>query len=122
MTVQVRGNTRRYKRHSIDVPIRVIVHRTSKTTVFMARGHELSEGGMALTAGVELKPGDETEVEFTPVLGHADSYPRDCPQPVRLPIRNGVCRGRCPGVRTGRPPPADAGGNEFHLTLTRGRL
>lgn len=66
MIVQVRSNTRRYKRHSIDVPIRVIVHRTSKTTVFMARGNELGEGGMALTAGVELKPGDETEIEFTP--------------------------------------------------------
>jgi hypothetical protein len=48
MTVQVRSNPRRYKRHSIDVPIRVIVHRTSKTTVFMARGNELSEGGWLL--------------------------------------------------------------------------
>ena len=66
MTATDHRNTRRYKRHSIDVPIRVIVHRTSKTTVFVARGNELSEGGMALTAGVELKPGDETEIEFTP--------------------------------------------------------
>jgi len=61
----VRSNPRRYERHSIDVPIRVIVHRTSKTTVFMARGNELSEGGWLLP-GVELKPGDETEIEFTP--------------------------------------------------------
>lgn len=66
MTVPVRGNTRRYKRYAIDVPIRVIVHRTRKTTVFVARGNELSEGGMALTAGVELNPGDEAEIEFTP--------------------------------------------------------
>lgn len=65
------GHVRRWPRHRIDVPIRVIVHRSSvhtssKTSIFPARGNELSEGGIALTAGVELKPGDETEVEFTP--------------------------------------------------------
>jgi hypothetical protein len=48
MTVQVRSNPRRYKRHSIDVPIRVIVQGTGQTTVFMARGNELSEGGWLL--------------------------------------------------------------------------
>jgi PilZ domain len=66
MTVQVERRSRRWRRHPIDVPIRVIVHRSSKTSVFPGRGNELSEGGMALTAGVELNPGDETEVEFTP--------------------------------------------------------
>lgn len=44
----------------------MIVDTSSKTSVFVGRGNELSEGGMALTAGVELKPGDETAIEFTP--------------------------------------------------------
>jgi hypothetical protein len=34
--------------------------------VIVGRGNELNKGGMALTAGVELKPGDQTEIEFTP--------------------------------------------------------
>lgn len=66
MTVLVKSNTRRWPRHHLDVPIRVIVHSESKTSVFPGRGNELSEGGMAVTAGVELKPGDRTEIEFTP--------------------------------------------------------
>jgi hypothetical protein len=32
----------------------------------VGRGNELSEGGLAVTAGVEMKPGDEAEIEFTP--------------------------------------------------------
>src|SRR5579883_2945652 len=50
------ANTRRWVRHKIDVPIRVIVNRSLKTSVVPGRGNELSEGGMALTAGVELTP------------------------------------------------------------------
>ena len=48
------------------MPIRVIVHRATKTGVMVGRGNELSEGGMSLMAGVELRPGDETEIEFPP--------------------------------------------------------
>jgi hypothetical protein len=57
---------RRWRRHKVDVPIRVIVHGTSKTSLFDGRGNELSEGGMALTAGLELRLGDRVEIEFTP--------------------------------------------------------
>jgi hypothetical protein len=32
----------------------------------VGRGNELSEGGLAVTAGVEMKLGDEAEIEFTP--------------------------------------------------------
>lgn len=46
--------------------LRVIVHAGSKTSVVSGRGNELSEGGMSLTAGVELRLGDETEIEFAP--------------------------------------------------------
>lgn len=66
MIVQTERRARRWPRHRIDVPIRVIVHGAGKTRVIVGRGNELSEGGMALTAGVELNPGDEAEVEFTP--------------------------------------------------------
>lgn len=66
MTVEVETRRRRWRRHHLDVPIRVIVHRAEKTSVFVGRGNELSEGGLAITAGVELKTGDAAEIEFTP--------------------------------------------------------
>jgi hypothetical protein len=66
MTVEIETPRRRWRRHPLDVPIRVIVHSASKTSVFVGRGNELSEGGMALTAGVELKTGEQAEIEFTP--------------------------------------------------------
>lgn len=80
--------TRRWTRHKLDVPIRVIVHGESRTSLFDGRGNELSEGGMALTAGVELTPGDLVDVEFTPPYSG-------------LPIRHrGVVRNRT-GYRYG---------------------
>jgi len=66
MTIETARRTRRWPRSRLDVPLRVIVHGPSKTTVIVGRGNELNEGGMALTAGVELKLGDQTEIEFTP--------------------------------------------------------
>lgn len=36
------------------------------SSLFDGRGNELSEGGMALTAGVELRLGDLVDIEFTP--------------------------------------------------------
>jgi len=58
--------TRRWVRHRVDVPIRVIVRTFDKTKIIDGRGTSLSEGGMALFAGAELKPGDLVAVEFTP--------------------------------------------------------
>ena len=66
MTIEIAKRTRRWPRYRLDVPLRVIVHGLGKTTVIVGRGNELNEGGMALTAGVELKLGDQTEIEFTP--------------------------------------------------------
>jgi hypothetical protein len=57
---------RRWPRLHLDVPLRVIVHTPTKTKVIVGRGNELNDSGMALTAGVELRVGDETEIEFTP--------------------------------------------------------
>lgn len=60
---------RRWTRHKLDVPIRVIVHLEEKSRVISGRGKEISEGGMAVFAGVELRVGDKIEVEFTPPYG-----------------------------------------------------
>ncbi len=60
---------RRWPRHKISVPIRVIVHQPEKTRVIEGRGVEVSEGGMAVFAGVELGLLDEIEVEFTEPFG-----------------------------------------------------
>lgn len=81
-------NTRRWQRYRLDIPIRVIVHTPDRTKLYDARGNELSEGGMAVTAGVELKVGREIAVEFTPPYSG-------------LPIRvRGVVRNRA-GYRYG---------------------
>jgi PilZ domain len=60
------ANTRRWSRYKLDVPIRAIVHNASTTKLVDGRGTEVSEGGMAIFAGLELKVGDVVEVEFTP--------------------------------------------------------
>jgi hypothetical protein len=57
---------RRWPRYRVNVPIRVIVSRAMKASIFDGRGTSLSEGGMALFAGAELRPGDQVAVEFTP--------------------------------------------------------
>ena len=62
---------RRWPRHTLNVPVRVVIHASDKTMIRDGRGRELSEGGMCFTAGVELKVGDQIEVEFTPAYsGH----------------------------------------------------
>lgn len=57
---------RRWQRYRVNVPIRVIVSRDNKASIFDGRGTSLSEGGMALFAGAELRLGDQVAVEFTP--------------------------------------------------------
>ncbi len=81
-------NTRHWPRHQLDVPVRVIVHSPERTKLYDGRGNELNEGGMAVTAGVELKVGREVAVEFTPPF-------------TELPIRvRGIVRNRA-GYRYG---------------------
>jgi hypothetical protein len=55
---------RRWPRHPIDLPVRVLIADESSTITVSGRGTELSEGGMGLYAGILLKPGDLLEVEF----------------------------------------------------------
>jgi hypothetical protein len=57
---------RRWQRYKVNVPIRVIVCRAMRASIFDGRGTSLSVGGMALFAGAELRPGEQVAVEFTP--------------------------------------------------------
>ena len=58
---------RRWKRHQIDVPVRLISWTDSplRAKITEARGREMSEGGMAIFAGVELRVGAIVNIEFT---------------------------------------------------------
>ena len=65
----IHEQVRRWPRHKIDVPVRAVIHKADKTMIRDGRGMEVSEGGMCLMCqlmGVELRLGDELEVEFTP--------------------------------------------------------
>ena len=59
--------TRRWQRYKIDVPVRVISWNDPlQAKITDARRREMSEGGMAVFAGVELRTDAIVEVEFTP--------------------------------------------------------
>jgi hypothetical protein len=61
--VNRRGNNekRRWQRHALSAPIRLLTH----TTSIDARGLTMSEGGMCLFAVANLGIGTQVEVEFT---------------------------------------------------------
>lgn len=56
------ASTRRWMRHEVDLPVRVFTRGISQAVP--GRGTELSAGGMALYAGIELKTSQTLEVEF----------------------------------------------------------
>src|SRR5438270_11965422 len=60
---------RRWPRHNLDVPIRVIASMPGKIKIVSGRGRDISEGGMMVFAGIELRVDDIVEVEFTPPFG-----------------------------------------------------
>ncbi|HET7440288.1 MAG TPA: PilZ domain-containing protein [Terriglobales bacterium] len=57
-------NTRRSRRHQVDLPVRVIVRSGVFSMVVPGRGTEISERGMALYAGIQKEPGELIDVEF----------------------------------------------------------
>jgi hypothetical protein len=79
------GNSRRWERLPVDMPVRVVTSKGFSTTVVEGRGTEMSQGGMVLYAGILLNPGDLLEIEF------------DTPMPSRIPAivrsKNGFCFG-----------------------------
>jgi hypothetical protein len=56
---------RRSVRYRLDVPLRVILHKQDATLIRDGRGTELSEVGMCVMASLELRVGEELEIEFT---------------------------------------------------------
>jgi hypothetical protein len=73
---------RRWERHKIDVPIRLIFWNSLHSAKIVdARGRDMSEGGMAVFAGAELRIGDIVEIEFTPAYSGQ-------PLRVRAEVRN----------------------------------
>jgi hypothetical protein len=111
-------NTRRWKRHPVDLPVRILPCSRLPVIAMTGRGTELSRGGMALYAGVDLEPDDLIEVEFM------------VPDPLRVmaTVRNrsgyyfglqflAILPGQASGLPKNRPPalpkpPAKIAGNE----------
>ena len=57
-------STRRWPRHRVDLPVRIIALNGILTTPVSARGSEISRAGMALHAPVALKAGDRMQLQF----------------------------------------------------------
>jgi PilZ domain len=57
---------RRWPRYKLNVPVRVISQKETKTVITSGRGTELNGGGLSAFAGVELSVDEVVEVEFTP--------------------------------------------------------
>jgi PilZ domain len=58
------ANTRRWQRHPVKLPVRIITPNDVSEIVVPGLTTEISQGGMALYGGVPLQPGDLMEVEF----------------------------------------------------------
>jgi len=57
---------RRWQRFRLNLPIRLVVTREKKTQIASGRANDISEGGVLVFAGIELKTADEVFIEFTP--------------------------------------------------------
>ena len=57
---------RRWQRYRLNIPIRLIYTHDGSTKIMSGRGNDMSEGGVLVFAGLELKTDDEVQIEFTP--------------------------------------------------------
>jgi hypothetical protein len=73
---------RRWQRYRLNLPIRVIVGRKDGPRIADGRANDISEGGMLIFAGMELRVDEKLQLEFTP------PYSSD---PIRVP---GIVRHR----------------------------
>jgi len=71
-------NTRRWPRHHVDLPVRVVIPDGPLTNTVPGRASEISGSGMALRSTLGLKPGDLMQVEF----------PTSIPSGVMAVVRN----------------------------------
>ena len=63
---QERAVFRRWQRYRLNVPIRLIHTQDGTSKIMSGRGNDVSEGGVLVFAGMELKTCDEVSIEFTP--------------------------------------------------------
>jgi hypothetical protein len=89
---------RRWQRYRLNMPVRLILSREDGTKITEGRVHDVSEGGVLLFAGIELRTSDEVSVEFT--LPYSST-------PVRAPGAVRHRRGYTYGVEFRRETPAD---------------
>ena|SRR5579864_8542048 len=68
---QERAVFRRWQRYRLNLPISVIHVYDGGTKIVAGRGNDMSEGGVLVFAGMELKTGDEVAIEFMPPYSDA---------------------------------------------------
>src|SRR5229473_366516 len=57
-------NTRRWPRHRVDLPVRIVIPNGRLTSTVPGHATQISGSGMALRSTLGLKPGDLMQVEF----------------------------------------------------------
>ena|SRR5512133_1146355 len=60
------ADMRRWQRLSLEVPVRLVVHRPAHVDTTNGNGTALNEGGMCVIAGIDMQMGEQVTVEFTP--------------------------------------------------------
>jgi len=65
-STQERAVFRRWQRYRLNIPIRLIYTHEGTSKIVSGRGNDMSEGGVLVFAGLELKAGDAVAIEFTP--------------------------------------------------------
>ena len=65
-STQEKAVFRRWQRYRLNIPIRLIYTHDASTKIMSGRGLDMSEGGVLVFAGMELKTADEVQIEFTP--------------------------------------------------------
>jgi PilZ domain-containing protein len=65
-STQERAVFRRWQRYRLNIPIRLIYTHEGTSKIVSGRGNDMSEGGVLVFAGLELKTGDAVAIEFTP--------------------------------------------------------
>lgn len=101
---------RRWPRHRVDLPVRIIALNGILTTPVPARGSEISRAGMALHAPVALKPGDRMQLQF----------PTSTPSRVTAVVRSRT--GECLGLEFLTQLPPDNEARDRSMCLRRSVL
>jgi hypothetical protein len=123
------ANSRRWMRHEVDLPVRVFTRGIAQAVP--GRGTELSAGGMALYAGIELKNSQTLEVEFVAaaharvagVVRSRDGYRFGLEFTTPLPIGNDARReAPWPGTKLETEPgPLSRGAHELFQKIKAAR-